>query len=48
VHEPIEIRRVPLALVVLYVITWSVPLCCEYAFGPGLLNETYAYARRLM
>ena len=37
----IEVRNVPLVVVVLYVVTWSVPLCCEYAFGPGFVSQAY-------
>jgi len=37
----IEVRKVPLFLIVLYVVTWSVPLCCEYTFGPGLVSQAY-------
>lgn len=40
--QRIDVRNVPVVVVVLYVVTWSVPLCCEYAFGPGFVSQVYA------
>ena len=37
----VEVRNVPLFVIALYIVTWSVPLCCEYAFGPGFVSQAY-------
>jgi hypothetical protein len=39
VWERTEVRKVPLLVIVLYVATWSVPLCCEYTFGHGFVGQ---------
>ena len=39
------VRRVPFALVVLYLISWSIPLCCGYTFGGGFSQQVYDYLR---
>lgn len=39
------VRRVPFALVVLYVISWSIPLCCGYSFRGGFSQDVYQSLR---
>jgi hypothetical protein len=46
VRRSVPVRRVPFALVFLYLISWSIPLCCGYAFGGGLGRQIYDYVTR--
>ncbi len=46
VWQDVEVMRVPLVLVVLYIATWSIRHCCSYQFGGGLIGEAYGYLAR--
>lgn len=43
VWQDVEVMKVPVVLVSLYVTTWSIPHCCSYEFGRGLIGEAYNY-----
>ena len=43
VWQDVEVMKVPVVLVLLYVTTWSIPHCCSYEFGRGLIGEAYNY-----
>jgi hypothetical protein len=45
VPHPTHARRVPVAVVLLYVISWSIPPCCNYRFGGGLAQQAFDYIR---
>ena len=46
VWQDVEVMKAPLVLVLLYATTWSVPHCCSYQFGGGVIGEAYEHLAR--